>query len=177
MFDAIGQLFQGLIDFLQPILIPDWRALIDLLPILLLLGVVGPIVSLLALGWFVYVVGKPRSRIPYQPPAPQPAQLVDGQPVYPPGEPYCAFDRLVYPFGETRCATCGRDLAVICPKCSTGRPGAHRHVRHVRARPQDRPRRPGASPGRPTARRRRGGLTARGTNPTPSGVRRIEWSS
>lgn len=122
MFDAIGQLFQGVIDFLHPILIPDWRALIDLLPILLLLGVVGPIVSLLALGWFVYVVGKPRSRIPYQPPAPQPAQLVDGQPVYPPGEPYCALDRLVYPFGETRCATCGRDLAVICPKCSTGRP-------------------------------------------------------
>ena len=43
MFDAIGQLFQGMIDFLQPILIPDWRALIDLLPIFLLLGVVGPI--------------------------------------------------------------------------------------------------------------------------------------
>lgn len=121
MFDAIGQLFQGVIDFLQPILIPDWRALIDLLPIFLLIGVVGPLVSLLALGWFVYILGKPRSRIPYQPPAPQPARLVEGQPVYPPGEPYCAFDRLVYPFGETRCATCGRDLAVICPKCSTGR--------------------------------------------------------
>ena len=121
MFDAIGQLFQGVIDFLQPILIPDWRALIDLLPIFLLIGVVGPLVSLLALGWFVYILGKPRSRIPYQPPAPQPARLVEGQPVYPLGEPYCAFDRLVYPFGETRCATCGRDLTVICPKCSTGR--------------------------------------------------------
>ena len=122
MFDAIGQLFQGLIDFLQPILIPDWRALIDLLPILLLIGVVGPLLSLLAFGWFLYIVGRPRSRIPYQAPAPQPARIVDGQPDYPPGEPYCAFDRLVYPPGETRCATCGRDLAVICPKCSTGRP-------------------------------------------------------
>ena len=121
MFDAIGQLFQGLIDFLEPILIPDWRALLDLLPLFLLLGVVGPIISLLVLGWFVYIVGKPRSRIPYQPPAPQPARLVDGQLVYPRGEPYCSFDRLVYPFGETRCATCGRDLAVVCPKCGTGR--------------------------------------------------------
>ena len=121
MFDAIGQLFQGLIDFLEPLLIPDWRALLDLLPLLLLLGVVGPILSLLVLGWFIYIVGKPRSRIPYQPPAPQPARLVEGQPVYPQGEPYCAFDRLVYPFGETRCATCGRDLAVVCPKCGTGR--------------------------------------------------------
>jgi len=49
-------------------------------------------------------------------------QLVDGQPVYSAGEPYCAFDRLVYPPGETRCASCGRDLAVTCPKCGTGRP-------------------------------------------------------
>jgi hypothetical protein len=122
VFDAIGQLFQGVIDFLQPILIPDWRALLDLLPLLLLIGVVGPLVTLLALGWFVYLVAKPRSRIPYQPPAPVPARIVDGQPVYPPGEPYCAFDRLVYPPGETRCAICGRDLAVTCPKCGTGRP-------------------------------------------------------
>ena len=121
MFDAIGQLFQGLIDFLEPILIPDWRALLDLLPLFLLIGVVGPLLSLLALGWFIYIVGRPRSRIPYQQPAPQPTRLVEGQPVYPPGEPYCAFDRLVYPFGATRCATCGRDLAVICPKCGTGR--------------------------------------------------------
>jgi hypothetical protein len=121
VFDAIGQLFQGLIDFLEPVLIPDWRALLDLLPLFLLLGVVGPILSLLVLGWFIYIVGRPRSRIPYQPPAPQPARLVEGQPVYPPGEPYCTFDRLVYPFGETRCATCGRDLAVVCPKCGTGR--------------------------------------------------------
>lgn len=122
MFDAIGQLFQGLIDFLEPILIPDWRALLDLLPIFLLIGVVGPLLSLIALGWFLYIVGKPRSRIPYQAPAPQPAKLVDGQPVYPSGEPYCSLDRLVYPPGATRCDVCGRDLAVICPKCGTGRP-------------------------------------------------------
>ena len=176
MFDAIGQLFQGMIDFLQPILIPDWRALIDLLPIFLLLGVVGPIVSLLALGWFVYVVGKPRSRIPYQPPAPQPAQLVDGQPVYPPGEPYCAFDRLVYPSGETRCADVRSRPRRHLPEVRHRPAGAHRHVRHVRARAEDRPRRARPSPGRPTARRRRGGLTV--AEPTdPSGVRRIEWSS
>jgi hypothetical protein len=121
VLDAIGPLFQGLIDFLEPILIPDWRALLDLLPLFLLIGVVGPLLSLLVLGWFIYLVGRPRSRIPYQRPTPQPARLVEGQPVYPPGEPYCAFDGLVYPFGETRCATCGRDLAVVCPKCGTGR--------------------------------------------------------
>ena len=121
MFDAIGQLFQSVIDFLTPILIPDWKALVDLLPIFLLLGVVGPILRLLGLGWFIYFVSKPRSRIPYTPPAPRPAEIVDGEPYYPAGEPYCGFDRLVYPFGETRCERCTRDLAVICPKCGTGR--------------------------------------------------------
>lgn len=121
MFDAIGQIFQGLIDFLEPILIPDWRALIDLLPVFLVIGVVGPLMSLLILGWVIYILGKPRSRIPYAEPQPQPARIVEGAPVYPPGEPYCAFDRLVYPPGATRCETCKRDLSVICPKCGTGR--------------------------------------------------------
>ena len=81
MFDAIGQIFQHVIDFLQPILLPDWRALIDLLPVFLLIGVVGPLLSLLILGWFVYVVGKPRSRIPYSEPVPVAARLVEGKPV------------------------------------------------------------------------------------------------
>ena len=121
MFEAIGRIFQGVIDLLSPILLPDWRALIDLLPVFLLIGVVGPLLSLLAFGWVIYMLGKPRSRIPYTEPGPQPAQLVDGVPAYPSGEPYCAFDRLVYPPGATRCDSCGRDLAVICPKCGTGR--------------------------------------------------------
>jgi len=121
MFDAIGQIFQTIIDFLTPILIPDWKALIDLLPVLLVLGVVGPLLSLLVLGWVIYILGKPRSRIPYTDPQPRLAELVDGQPEYPAGEPYCATDHLVYPAGATRCDTCHRDLAVTCPKCGTGR--------------------------------------------------------
>lgn len=121
MFDAIGQLFQHVIDFLTPILIPDWKALIDLLPILLVIGVVGPLLSLLVLGWVIYLLGKPRSRIPYTDPVAHPAAIVDGSPVYPAGEPYCALDRLVYPAGATRCDVCHRDLAVACPKCGTGR--------------------------------------------------------
>ena len=121
MFDAIGRIFQGIIDFLTPILIPDWRALVDLLPVFLLIGVVGPLLSLLILGWFVYVVSKPRSRIPYKDPEPRLAEIVGGRPFYPAGEPYCATDRLILPFGLTRCPTCDRDAAVICPKCGTGR--------------------------------------------------------
>lgn len=122
MFDALGRLFQGLIDFIEPIILPDWKALVDLFPIFLLLGVVGPLLSLLVLGWVIYFLGKPRSRIPYTPPAAREAPIVDGQPEYPAGEPYCSVHRLIHPFGETRCRVDGRDLAVTCPKCGTGRP-------------------------------------------------------
>ena len=122
MFDTIGQIFQHVIDFLQPILLPDWKALVNMLPILLVIGVVGPLLSLLVLGWLIYVVRRPRGgRIPYTDPQPRQAEIVDGAPVYPVGEPYCSFDQLIYPFGATRCETCKRDLAVVCPKCGTGR--------------------------------------------------------
>jgi hypothetical protein len=122
VFDAIGQIFQGLINFLTPIILPEWKSLVDLFPVFLLIGVAGPLLSLLALGWFLYFAGKPRSRIPYTAPAPHPARIVDGRPVYPLGEPYCPVHELIYPSGETRCEIDKRDLAVICPKCETGRP-------------------------------------------------------
>jgi hypothetical protein len=121
VLDAIGQFFQGILTLITPILLPDWKALVGLFPILLTIGVVGPLVSLLAFGWVIYFLGKPRSRIPYVEPQPLPARIVDGAPVYPAGEPYCAFDQLVMRPGMTRCPTCARDLAVTCPKCGTGR--------------------------------------------------------
>lgn len=122
MGDAIGQLIQGLLDLLAPIIMPDWTELVGLLPLFLLVGVVGPILTLTVLGWLIYVMTRPRERIPYAEPEAVPVALVDGTPAYPAGEPYCGFDRLVYPPGATVCARCERDLAVICPKCGTGRP-------------------------------------------------------
>lgn len=121
MGDALGQITQGILSFLTPLITPDWGALVGMLPIFLLLGVVGPLLSLLVLGWFIYVVRAPHSRIPYVEPVPVRAQIVDGLPVYPAGEPYCAFDQLVMPPGATTCPVCGRDLAVRCPKCDVGR--------------------------------------------------------
>ena len=66
------------------IIVPDWGALIDLMPILLLIGVVGPIVSLLALFWFIYMVRKPRVKVAFADPR-RPAPLgADGNPYFPP---------------------------------------------------------------------------------------------
>ncbi|MBA3877037.1 MAG: hypothetical protein C0498_08900 [Anaerolinea sp.] len=120
MIDALQQLWQGILEALTSIVIPDWGALVGLIPILLLIGVVGPILSLLALGWIAYVLRAPRAKVTLEM-APVRAQVVDGRPEYPAGEPYCPLDQLIFPFGAVTCDTCRRDLFVICPKCSTGR--------------------------------------------------------
>jgi hypothetical protein len=42
---------------------PDWGALIGLLPLFVLVGVIGPLVSLIALRWAWYFLIKPRTRL------------------------------------------------------------------------------------------------------------------
>ena len=120
MIDALQQAWHGLLQAISGIIIPDWGALIGMLPILLLIGVVGPLVSLLALGWFIYVVRAPRAKLAIAE-GPVLAEIVNGENVYPSGEPYCPNDALVFPSGTTRCDVCHRELLVRCPKCAAGR--------------------------------------------------------
>jgi hypothetical protein len=123
VIDAFHQLWQRILDITALFVIPDWGALIGLLPIFLVIGVLGPIVTLLALAWFIYAVRAPRRKLVVEE-GPTLAPIVDGRPAYPEGEPYCPVDALVYPFGATTCERCGRELMVRCPKCSAGRPAA-----------------------------------------------------
>lgn len=121
MLDAFQRLWQGLLEFTSRIVIPDWGELIGLVPVLLVVGVLGPVLSLLAVAWIVYGIAAPRRRL-----APEAvvrsAPLIDGRPAYPAGEPYCAGHRLIHPFGADRCAVDGGDLVIGCPKCGLGRP-------------------------------------------------------
>ena len=121
IIDQLNQTWNQILDFLNALLIPDWGSLIGLLPLALLVLLLGPLLSLLAIAWFVYMVRKPRARLavvegPYR--APLDAA---GEPVYPSGQPYCARDGLVFPSGETICSVCHDELVVICPKCGIGR--------------------------------------------------------
>jgi preprotein translocase subunit Sss1 len=118
--DALQQLVQRILEILTVFVIPDWGELIGLIPILLLIGVIGPIASLLVLGWVIFTIRAPRAKVTLEV-APVRAQIVDGLPAYPPGEPYCPVDQRIFPFGTVACDTCRRDLFVRCPKCSTGR--------------------------------------------------------
>jgi hypothetical protein len=118
--DQLNQVWQSLIEFTSQLVIPDWGGLIALLPVFLLVGVVGPLLTLLALYWFIYVVRRPRTRVRFEE-GPRLAPLsADGQPVFPPGEPYSAKTGLIYPPGTLRDDQ-GELLMVVCPMCGLGR--------------------------------------------------------
>jgi hypothetical protein len=116
ILDQLNQYWSGLLEFTSQFVIPDWKELINLLPIFLLIGVVGPIVSLLALGWLRYGVLKPRVKAGYGDTRRPAALDADGTPVFPVGEPYSLAERMIYEAGATRSAS-GDALVVACPKC------------------------------------------------------------
>ena len=102
------------------IIIPDWGALIGLLPVFILLGVIGPIITLLLLGPHLPDPPATREGRPRRRPAPgrarrrREADLPDRPAVLP-----CR--RLIYPSGTTRCETTAPSCAVVCPMCGLGR--------------------------------------------------------
>jgi hypothetical protein len=123
VIESLQAAWHSFLQAISGIVIPDWGALVGLLPILLVIAVVGPIMSLLVLGWLYYAVRAPRARLAVVE-GPVTAAIEDGRPVFPLGEPYCVEDQLVYPSGATRCDICHRELLVRCPKCSAGRTAA-----------------------------------------------------
>ena len=95
-----------------------------LLLVLTFLGIVGPLVTFVLLGIVVYQVAKPRPHLKLAE-GPQVARIgADGQPIFPPGLPFCRRHGLVYPTGTIRCERGGEELSVICPMCGLGRPAA-----------------------------------------------------
>jgi hypothetical protein len=119
--DALQNLWTGLLDLLSKVVIPDWNALVALLPVFLVLGIIGPIATILILAWVVYELGRPRTRVRFAE-GPVAAPIGDdGKPVFPTAEPICYRDGLVFPPGSVNCSSCGDDLSVICPKCGVAR--------------------------------------------------------
>jgi hypothetical protein len=116
ILDQLNELWNSLIEFTEQFVIPDWGALVDLLPVFLLIGVVGPILTLLALFWLRYLIVRPRVEaewVEQRRPAPLDGQ---GQPVFPTGEPYSLSEQMIYEPGATRSST-GETLLVACPRC------------------------------------------------------------
>ena len=136
VLETIQAIWQSFLDFISMFVIPDWGALIQLLPVFLVLFVLGPILSLGALVWLVYFLRKPRAPLASDP------------------EPVAA------PIGACWPRMCSRRAVGPLPEVR-GRPASvDLDLRQLRARPED----PAPGPGRPArpaaARRRSGCLSA-----------------
>ena len=121
LVDALNSVWSQILQVLSLFVMPDWGMLIAALPVLILLGLVGPFLTFLGLGTVIYVLRKPRVKVRFEE-GPRVAEIdPDGEPVFPAGLPHCRRDGLVYPSGALRCERCQDPLAVVCPMCSLGR--------------------------------------------------------
>jgi hypothetical protein len=121
LVDVLNGIWNQILEITSLFVMPDWGGVIALLPVLIVLGLVAPFLTFLALGTVIYLVRKPRVKVTYEE-GPRVATIgEDGEPVFPAGLPYCRRDALIYPSGILRCDTCHDPLAVICPMCGVGR--------------------------------------------------------
>jgi hypothetical protein len=120
--ETLEQIWNTILEITSLFVIPDWGALFSvMLPYLVLLGLIGPFLTFTVLGILAYQAAKPRVKVTFVE-GPRIAERgADGEPVFPRGLPYCRRDALIYPSGTMDCATCGDQLAVICPMCGLGR--------------------------------------------------------
>ncbi len=136
IIEFLNQIWTQILDVTALFVTPDWGFLISMLPVMVLLGLVMPFLTGLAILTVAYLVTKPRAKVAFEE-GPRLAEIgPGGEPVFPVGLPHCRRDALVYPSGTLRCDTCHDELAVICPMCGLGRVGAHRHLLELRSRPQ-----------------------------------------
>lgn len=120
--DTLEQAWTSLLQIMSQFVIPDWNAIIGLLPLLVFIGLVGPLLTFIPLGVLIYQFRKPRVKVGIVE-GPRVATMgADGEPTFPPGLPHCRRDALIYPTGTIRCDVCHDDLAVTCPMCGLGRP-------------------------------------------------------
>jgi hypothetical protein len=104
------------LQWLQTIIIPDWGGLIALLPVLIIIGVVGPGLTLLAAYWVYVLATNRRGKVRVDDPSPmEAAQLPDGSYDYPPNVPYCPTHHLIYPATAKECPIDSEELQVRCP--------------------------------------------------------------
>lgn len=121
LVDVLNGVWTQILEITSLFVMPDWGGLIGLLPVLVVLGLVAPFLTFVALGTAIYLLRKPRIRVGFTE-GPRIAELgPGGEPVFPVGLPYCRRDALVYPSGTHRCERCHDRLAVICPMCGLGR--------------------------------------------------------
>jgi hypothetical protein len=123
VLEQLNEMWSSFIEATSAFVIPDWGQLIGLLPVLLIIGVVGPLLTIIMLFWLRYWILKPRVSAGYADTRRLAAIGDDGQPIFPAGEPYSLRERMIYESGATRSES-GEELLVACPKCGLVRSAA-----------------------------------------------------
>jgi hypothetical protein len=119
--EQLNEFWNSALQTASMFIIPDWGALVALLPVFIFVGVIGPFLTFTILGSLYYQVRKPRVKLTFEE-GPRVAELdAGGAPIFPPGLPFCRRDKVVYPSGTLRCETCHDALSVVCPMCGLGR--------------------------------------------------------
>jgi hypothetical protein len=116
------------LTWLSTVIVPNWTELVSMLALFALVGIVGPILTIVALMWGYYLVfqrrpGRVRVAEPDAVPAPRGA---DGAAMFPPNVPFCEAHAVLYPPSRTTCEVDGTNLSVICPVDGSARPAADR---------------------------------------------------
>ena len=164
--EQLNEFWNSALQTASMFVIPDWGALVALLPVFIFVGVIGPFLTFTVLGALYYQVRKPRVKLAFEE-GPRLAELdAGGAPIFPPGLPFCRRDATVYPSGTAALRDlprrAGRDLPDVRPRSH----GRRRHLRQLRPRAarQD-PGRRRSGDTRTQARRGGRGLTVEPRNP------------
>ena len=121
LIETLNQIWTQILDVTSIFVMPDWGFLIGFMPVLIVLGLIGPFLTALAIGTVIYLATKPRVKVAFVE-GPQVAQIdAGGEPVFPVGLPHCRRHALVYESGAQRCDIDNDPLSVVCPMCGLGR--------------------------------------------------------
>ena len=113
------------LDWLTTVMVPDWNELVAMFPLWILVGVTGPIISLLALAWMHHFITRPRAHVKaVMPEVVAAVRDANGAPILPPNVPYNARLGLIYPPDRIHCEVDGTNLQVRCPVDGTVREAA-----------------------------------------------------
>jgi len=127
---GLNTFWNQVLAILNVVLSPDWSAIVAWVPLLLIAGVLGPILTLVIVGWGHHLLISRRAHVRYDEPAPRaPEHLADGTSIVPPNVPYCTRDDLLFPARVTTCSACRDELTVRCPVDGAIRPATQQTCR------------------------------------------------
>lgn len=113
------------LDWLETVIVPNWTELITMLPLFLVIGVTGPLLSLIAAYWLWHRFKRRSGRVRVALPAAVAAPLdAAGRPLIPVNVPYDPRTALLYPPDRTYADGDGTALLVRCPVDGTTREAA-----------------------------------------------------